>query len=294
MFMKSRLYILPLLLMIGCLFFIATNRKKGDDYAEKHLTVVLRDIGHQLLLHAKDSSSRVLPIKQINENTFEIAFQSKFTFVSDTLIALVHRRLKSTNLPTEYIVNVIDCGNKELIFAYEVSKKTDSILPCLGRQQDVGCYLIQIEFLRAETLAFSNYLLLLIPLGLIGFILKSNFVKDKSVAEKDVVPEEIDYIAIGQYAFYPEKNSLKYGTENIELSEREAKLLSIFAVNLNQLIERERLLKEVWEDEGVFVISRNLDVLVSKLRKKLQKDELVKITNQHGKGYKLEVLKEEE
>lgn len=281
--------------MIGCLFFIATNRKKGDDYAEKHLTVVLRDIGHQLLLHAKDSSSRVLPIKQINENTFEIAFQSKFTFVSDTLVALVHRRLKSTNLPTEYIVNVIDCGNKELVFAYEVSKKTDNILPCLGRKQAVGCYLIQIEFLRAETLAFSNYLLLLIPLGLIiGFMLKSNFVKDKSVVEEDVLPKEKDYIAIGKYAFYPEKNSLKYENENIELSEKEAKLLSIFAVNLNQLIEREILLKEVWENEGVFVISRNLDVLVSKLRKKLQKDELVKITNLHGKGYKLEVLKEED
>ena len=98
------------------------------------------------------------------------------------------------------------------------------------------------------------------------------------------------FTSIGKYAFYQDRALLKQGEEQVELSDKEAKLLSIFATNQNQVIERDRLLKEVWEDEGVFVVGRSLDVFVSKLRKKLQGDEAIKITSIHGKGYKLEVI----
>ena len=42
-----------------------------------------------------------------------------------------------------------------------------------------------------------------------------------------------------------------------------------------------------WEDKGIVVISRNVDVLVSKLRKKLSDDPSIKFINVHGRGYKL-------
>jgi DNA-binding response OmpR family regulator len=45
-------------------------------------------------------------------------------------------------------------------------------------------------------------------------------------------------------------------------------------------------MKEIWEDEGIVVISRNVDVLVSKLRKKLSDDNSFKFINVHGRGYK--------
>ena len=41
----------------------------------------------------------------------------------------------------------------------------------------------------------------------------------------------------------------------------------------------------VWV-EGIVVISRNVDVLVSKLRKKLRDDNSIKFINVHGRGYK--------
>lgn len=53
----------------------------------------------------------------------------------------------------------------------------------------------------------------------------------------------------------------------------------------------ERLMKEIWEDEGIVVISRNVDVLVSKLRKKLSDDNTIKFINVHGKGYKFVIEK---
>jgi DNA-binding winged helix-turn-helix (wHTH) protein len=45
-------------------------------------------------------------------------------------------------------------------------------------------------------------------------------------------------------------------------------------------------MKEIWEDKGLVVISRNLDVLVSKLRKKLSDDNSIKFINVPGRGYK--------
>jgi len=45
-------------------------------------------------------------------------------------------------------------------------------------------------------------------------------------------------------------------------------------------------MKEIWEDKGIIVISRNVDVLVSKLRKKLLADSSIKFINVHGRGYK--------
>lgn len=58
---------------------------------------------------------------------------------------------------------------------------------------------------------------------------------------------------------------------------------------MNTVVKRDELVKRVWEDQGVFV-GRSLDTYISKLRKKLQEDDSIKITNIHGIGYKLEVL----
>lgn len=78
---------------------------------------------------------------------------------------------------------------------------------------------------------------------------------------------------------------LHLNDETIELSDKETESLNIFASNQNLVVERIKLRKEIWEAEGVFVIDRNVNVLVSKLPKKLAGDLSVKIVNVHGKGY---------
>ena len=72
------------------------------------------------------------------------------------------------------------------------------------------------------------------------------------------------------------------------LTFREAKLLALFARNVNHVLERDAILKSVWEDEGV-TVGRSVDVFVSRLRKMLAADPQVKITAIHGVGYKMEV-----
>src|SRR5687767_5825547 len=97
--------IMVIIILIAAVPFI--NKKK--EIPEKHVEVVLRDIGHQLLLSAKDSSSRVMPIKKLNEHTYQISFQNEFGFVSDSLINLVQRTFQKNDLANDYIVNLRKC-----------------------------------------------------------------------------------------------------------------------------------------------------------------------------------------
>jgi hypothetical protein len=285
--MKNKIYIFALILLaVSILSAKSFMSKKEDTFSEKHLNIVLRNIGHQLLLQARDSTSTVLPIKKINEQTFQIEFQRELVFVHDSLISLVSKNLKINHLPNDYIVNVLNCNNNAIVFGFEISAKNDNLTPCSGRTQGIGCYIVQIEFLANTTANFYPYLLLLISLILVGYFMRKKFSESKEHTQLFDIEE---FTNIGNSQFYPQKHTLKHHSELIELTENESKLLIIFSENINQLVERERLLKEIWEDKGIIVVGRSLDVLVSKLRKKLANDEAVKIINIHGKGYKMMV-----
>ena len=267
-----------IVILISAVAFI----NKKNEIPENHLEVVLRDLGHQLLLAAKDSTSRVLPVKKLNENTYQIAFQNNFSFISDTLINLVQRTFQKNALANDYIVNLRNCQN-ETVFAFEINSQTGDLTPCRGRTLEVGCYIIEIDLLKKNKFNFFLLMLLIIPLSFVGFYVKNKFRKKE---EKESIIDNNDYIQLGNFRFYSDNNVLKIENKNITLSEKETKALKIFAENINQIVEREKLMKEIWEDQGIVVISRNVDVLVSKLRKKLSDDNSIKFINVHGRGYK--------
>ena len=256
---------------------------KENEIPANHIEVVLRDLGHQLLLTAKDSTSRVLPVKKLNETTYQISFQNNVGFISDTLINLVQRTFQKNGLAKDYIVSLTNCKQNETVFAFEINSHTGDLTPCRGRKLEVGYYVIEIDLLKKNAFNFFWLILLIIPLGLAGFYVKNKFRKK---AAKESIIDNKDYIPLGNYQFYPDNNTLTIAQKNITLSEKETKALKIFAENINQIVEREKLMKEIWEDEGIVVISRNVDVLVSKLRKKLSDDNSIKFINVHSKGYK--------
>ena len=271
--------IILLAILISAVAFI----NKKNETPEKHLEVVLRNLGHQLLLTAKDSTSRVMPVKKLNESTYQISFQNDFSFISDTLISLVQRTFQKNALPTEYIVSLKNCKQNETVFAFEINSQTGDLKGCRGRKLDVGCYVIEIDFLKTAQFNFFWLLLLIIPLSLVGFYVKNKFRKKEEAAS---IVDNSDYIQLGNFKFHTDNNVLKSENKSITLSEKETKALKIFAESINKIVEREKLMKEIWEDEGVVVISRNVDVLVSKLRKKLSDDNSFKFINVHGRGYK--------
>lgn len=261
---------------------VAFSNKKNE-IPEKHVEVVLRDIGHQLLLSAKDVESRVLPVKKLNSTTYQVSFQKNVGFISDTLINIVQRTFQKNVLAKEYIVNLRNCEQKETVLAFEINGKTGDLTPCRGRKLEVGCYIIEFDLLKETTFNFLWLLLLIIPLGFAGFYMKEKFRKKETAAS---ISDTTEYIQVGNFQFYTGNNMLKSGHTMITLSEKETKALKIFTDNINQVVEREKLMKEIWEEEGIVVISRNVDVLVSKLRKKLSTDNACKFINVHGRGYK--------
>jgi len=180
-------------------------------------------------------------------------------------------------------VSLKNCKQNETVFAFEINSQTGDSKACRGRKLEVGCYVIEIDFLKKGKFNFYWLLLLIIPLGLVGFYVNNKFWKKEEAA---AIFGNNDYITLGNFRFYTNVNILKMENKSIALSEKEAKALKIFAENINEIVEREKLMKEIWEDEGIVVISRNVDVLVSKLRKKLSDDNSIKFINVHGKGYK--------
>jgi hypothetical protein len=112
-----------------------------------------------------------------------------------------------------------------------------------------------------------------------------NHVIIKESLIKDTVPE---LAALGKFSFNVKGQHLLLGSEVISLTDKECKVLELLHKNFGELIPRETLMQEIWINEGV-ITGRSLDMFVSKLRKKLSGDPELRITNIHGKGYKLEI-----
>ncbi|MNX32910.1 Response regulator MprA [compost metagenome] len=95
-------------------------------------------------------------------------------------------------------------------------------------------------------------------------------------------------LTLGAVLFDAKNRKLIINGKTIDLTGTETRVLSIFALSPNETIERSRLQKEIWEDEGV-IVGRSLDMFISKLRKKLELDPNTKIVVIRGKGYRLEI-----
>lgn len=268
-----------LVLSAGSLTFLSSE----TSFTESRKMLVMRTIGHELLLSSNDSLSRVLPVRKLDEQNYLLEFENQFSFYPDSLVAVVKRTLARSEFPVTYAVNVMNCSSRSIVYGYEILNLHQNI-PCQGRIQPKDCYAVQITFPKQTKVYGQSYLIGLgfIGLTLIGWVAVGLIRKPKS---KTIIDE--DGIAIGSYQFYRNSSLLKHLVETQELSRRETAVLTILAASMNELVLRERLLKEVWEDEGI-ITGRSLDVFISKLRKKLRHDASVNLTNVHGKGYRLE------
>lgn len=91
---------------------------------------------------------------------------------------------------------------------------------------------------------------------------------------------------IGEFIFDSQKQLLTIGDKVTKLTTKESELLTLLAINANNILERNFALKTIWVDDNYFN-ARSMDVYITKLRKLLKDDPNVGIINIHGKGYKL-------
>lgn len=251
--------------------------------------VLLRKVGHELLLQSKDSTSRVMPIKKITDHEYQIRFENELTFKPDSLVQIIKRTLESGALSQNYIVNVLNCSSPDVLFGYAIFKnEQNNIVPCTGREQPKGCYIINLKFQPTSITSLPRGYLIggLSIFAFMGIVIGSTFRIRKRKIEK---PFPINnQVKLGNTFFDAEKRQIIHAGIYTDLTPKENQILQILAHTPNAIIERNRLQKEIWEDEGV-IVGRSLDVFISKLRKKLERDESIQLVNVHGKGYRLKV-----
>jgi hypothetical protein len=288
LFSGKRKYLFGLvLLMFISVICVAFNMSGSDDFDIARREVLLRRIGHEILLQSGDSTSRVLPVKKIAGNEYQISFENAFTFQPDFLVNTIQGLLAKDPLATDYVVNVLNCANASVAYGYAISKnKKDDIVTCKGRRQPIACYMINIKFKPTGiTTAKNEYFLgALLFLGFVGFIFL-RFVKPRKALPDS---QHTGMFTLGSMSFDAETRKLMLNGKTVDLTKTETRVLGIFALSPNETIERSRIQKEIWEDEGV-IVGRSLDMFISKLRKKLEFDPNIKIVVMRGKGYKLEI-----
>ena len=109
----------------------------------------------------------------------------------------------------------------------------------------------------------------------------------KRVAYKDQEPEKKPtQFTIGNYHFDFQTQLITLAQQQQKVSTKEAELLRLLCLKMNDVLTREEALLQIWHDDNYFN-GRSMDVFLSKLRKYLKDDPKVEIINVHGRGYKL-------
>jgi DNA-binding response OmpR family regulator len=104
----------------------------------------------------------------------------------------------------------------------------------------------------------------------------------------NVQKEEEPIYELGKYTYDHKNMILRLENKERVLTRKENALLKLLYENRNKLLTREIALKSVWGNDDYF-IGRSMDVFIAKLRKYLQDDPSIYITNVHGTGFKLEI-----
>jgi DNA-binding winged helix-turn-helix (wHTH) protein len=298
--MAGKLAIVASFLVISMLFgqfALKTNAGDTNQRFEEKANLALRRTGHRLLLASGDSTSRITAVKKTAEGTYVLQLSREFNY--NQLPSLLQESLDLHGIKTNYDVAVIDCKTNELQLGYNfIDYSKSKEVACIGREQLMGCNNVKVTFSPSTNPPTSTnpvWWTLTLGLGLVlvgvSYSVWSWKKTTTTAAIKTPHEQPIEKparLTFGASSMDIENQLLYTINTHHNLTYREAKLLHLFVKNQNQLLEREFILKSVWEDEGI-IVGRSIDVFVSRLRKLLQEDTSLKIVAVHGVGYRLEV-----
>ncbi|GAB3959515.1 hypothetical protein GCM10028805_55780 [Spirosoma harenae] len=266
-----------------------TGNKKA--YFAQKVNLALRRTAHHLLSNAGDDSSRIEPVKQSDDRTFLIRINRSFNY--DQLPNLLKESFQVHDIKDNYDVAVLDCANGEVQLGYNFRDFINTKeVSCVGRKQIAGCYTLQVSFSQLERSPESSTMAWGLPAGILliglGYVVWRKRVVSGPINHTLPDPKTTGFIEFGRSSFDDKTQTLHSGTDRHKLTYREAKLLRFLISHANQVIDRDLILKSVWEDEGI-IVGRSLDVFISRLRKLLVDDPTVRIVAIHGIGYRLEI-----
>ena len=121
------------------------------------------------------------------------------------------------------------------------------------------------------------------PFDIEILLLKLEAIFQRNAGSKIELPKDV---VIGAYLYRPVSRVLTHPSIERKLSPKEGALLQMLCEHLNQVMPREKALKEIWDEDSYFT-TRSMDVYITKLRKYLAEDSSVRIENLHSSGYML-------
>lgn len=290
---------MPLFLLLAVMLAVL-----GMDWAEKpnaseerqfsqKVNLAMRQAADRLLDLVGDSTRTIPPVEKVSDSEYLLRLENNFGY--DSLPGFLEEALAQFGIEEKYYVSVNDCLNNLLLIGYSQESMEQGDAPCLGRDQQAGCYNLSVIFpgrAKVQTskawLWWSGAALAIAAFLYFGFYKKLVHKELEAGAPQLNPTGNSSLLHFGSTDFDPANLFVVVGGIQQSLTFREAKLLNFFVQNQNQVLERDTILAAVWEDEGI-IVGRSLDVFVSRLRKILQKDPSVKIANVHGVGYRLEV-----
>ncbi len=263
-------------LLVGLSVFDIPNNELRNKKSE----LTLRLIGHKLLQKSGDLTSVVPPIEFGQSQSLNLNFSQPTIIDPDHLVELSLNNL-NTSLTGSYIVNVIDLRSNEMVYGFEVNHFDQGEISCLGRILPQSEYRIEYLFYDQHLIPITQNVpaISLASASLLLFLFGLSFAKDhRAVTHLDDHQIHLDL----------DLNLLNYKGQQVELTSKEMRIISLLYEKRGQLVERDYLLNEVWIKEGT-VTSRSLDMYISRLRKKLEIFPHMQIVNQRGKGYFLKL-----
>ncbi len=264
--------------------------KEGESYKIQFGTAFAFNPGDlastidRVILEMKAASSYIVEVKRCENDEVVYSYEKSDSINPELMPCGPRHQPKAC-----YIIffTVLKRYNQDVGSLYQAPK----MQPLLMENQPVSLPSVKKTVKSERSLPVvkkrSSYSLIVLPIGSIcAFIGVLIYFRRKRAAVGRIVDTSDPDIAIIGNTLFDRKNmTLLHSNEKTELSSKESDLLSLLYENKNQSIEREHILKIVWGDEGDY-IGRTLDVFVSKLRKKLEPDQRIKIVNIRGIGYK--------
>lgn len=126
------------------------------------------------------------------------------------------------------------------------------------------------------------------PFDFDELMLRIQNILNRSTQRKKIRENEPKEHQIGEYLFNVNNQFLEREGKRQKLTKKEADLLRLLCLNVNDVLSRDEALTEVWGVSDYFS-GRSMDVYISKIRKFLKKDPKIEIINIHGVGFKMAI-----
>lgn len=144
---------------------------------------------------------------------------------------------------------------------------------------------MKVDMIRGFKIGADDYITK--PFDSEILLLKIKALLNRSETIVKAVNEQIEF-KIGGFHFNSRLRTISGFGKEQKLSPKEAALLALLCIYLNDILPREVALRKIWNDDNYFT-ARSMDVFITKIRKYLKDDPNIELLNVHGNGYRLVV-----